>query len=227
MDGLVEEGWRGERRVRLLDAAARVFSRVSYDQASMDEIAQEAGVGKPTLYRYFPSKDELFAAVFVEVLDALDRRLARVLDRERGVAAQIRGLVLALIPTFRDHLVTGRMLDEGAAAIDRSNRRVFRDRRARVAEFLAHAIERGIAEGEVRWSADAHTTAHLVIGMIWSGAAAIQASDEAIADEITAVVLTGIGDATSRTSAAAPSPERRESRDPEPRSSRSREATSR
>lgn len=197
MDGLVEEGWRSERRVRLIEAASRVFARQAYDQASMDEIAHEAGVGKPTLYRYFPSKDELFATVFAEVLDGVERRLAAVLERERGFAGRLRGLVRVLIPTFRDHLVTGRVLGEGAAALDLANRRVFRDRRDRITGFLVEAIEGGIAAGEVRWSADPASTAHLVMGMVWSGAAGIQASGAEVADEIARLVLGGVGESVN------------------------------
>jgi len=51
---------RTEKRKRALDAALTVFSRNGYSAASMDAIATEAGLTKPTLYQYFASKDELF-----------------------------------------------------------------------------------------------------------------------------------------------------------------------
>lgn len=191
---VVEQGWRSERRGRLLQAAARVFSRSEYELASMDEIAREAGVGKPTLYRYFPGKDALHAAVFVDALDRLELRLASVLDRESGIEAQLRGLVSAIVPTFRDHLVSPRLVGDGSAAIDQSRRRIFRERRSRIAGFLVRAIEAGAARGDVRWSVEADRVAHLMIGMIWAGTATSRAGDRDVTDDIVGLVLDGIAE---------------------------------
>lgn len=46
----------------MLDAAVAVFSRRGFHMASMDEIAEAAGVSKPMIYAYLGSKDELFSA---------------------------------------------------------------------------------------------------------------------------------------------------------------------
>ena len=51
-----------ERRAQLLDAGARVFTKRSYDDASMAEVARAAGISKGLLYHYFPSKRDLFVA---------------------------------------------------------------------------------------------------------------------------------------------------------------------
>jgi len=51
---------RKQRRARALDAALKVFAEFGYAGSSMDSIASEAGLTKPTLYQYFPSKAELF-----------------------------------------------------------------------------------------------------------------------------------------------------------------------
>ena len=182
-------GWRSERRGRLLEAAGRVFARAGYDAASMDDIAAEAGIGKPTIYRYFDGKAALFTAVFAETLDALDEKLRDILDRDGSVEERLHGMVLALVPTFRDHLVSLRILSEDAAAIDRSNRLLFREHRARIAGRLAEALD---GPGT---RADPLNTAHLVIGMIWSATAALTEPDEAVAARITRLVLHGIGDA--------------------------------
>ncbi|MDG4821956.1 TetR/AcrR family transcriptional regulator [Asanoa sp. WMMD1127] len=46
----------------MLDAAVLVFSRRGFHEASMDEIAEEAGISKPMVYAYLGSKDDLFRA---------------------------------------------------------------------------------------------------------------------------------------------------------------------
>lgn len=185
MDDVVEAGWRGERRERLLDAASRVFARHGYAQASMDEIAAEAGIGKPTIYRYFEGKAALFTAVFEVALDRLDDALHEVMAHETTIERRLHGMIVALVPTFRDHLAL-RALSQDSAAIDQSKRRIFRDRRARIAEALARALAHPGA------TADPLHTAHLVIGMIWSGTVGLRMSDEALAAEITHLVLNGI-----------------------------------
>lgn len=48
------------KRQKILDGAQRVFLRMGFDAASMNDITREAGVSKSTIYVYFESKDELF-----------------------------------------------------------------------------------------------------------------------------------------------------------------------
>lgn len=57
------------RERRILDAALEVFSQKGFVGASMDDIAAGAGLTKPTLYQYFPSKDELFTAMMTQERD--------------------------------------------------------------------------------------------------------------------------------------------------------------
>ncbi|MGW0530980.1 TetR/AcrR family transcriptional regulator [Streptomyces sp. NPDC003032] len=53
---------RAVREQQMLDAAVRIFARRGYRAASMDEIAELAGVSKPLVYLYLDSKEELFSA---------------------------------------------------------------------------------------------------------------------------------------------------------------------
>jgi AcrR family transcriptional regulator len=55
-----------ERRRQLLDAGAQLFATHSFEEISMREIAATAGVSKPLLYHYFPSKTDLFKAAVAE-----------------------------------------------------------------------------------------------------------------------------------------------------------------
>jgi AcrR family transcriptional regulator len=57
---------RIDKRAAILDAAYRVFAREGYERASIDEIAADAGVAKPTIYNHFGAKEELFRQVIVD-----------------------------------------------------------------------------------------------------------------------------------------------------------------
>lgn len=191
MDPIGAERWREERRDRILQAAARVFARQAFHKASMDDIAQEAHVGKPTLYRYFPSKDALFAAVFVNALDELEARLTLVLDAETGLGEQLTTLIAEVVPMFRDHLVSLRLLDASAAAADISKRRIFRERRSRISAYLSEAVARAKGRGEIR-ELDPQRIGQLLIGMIWSATATSHGSAREIAREIVDLILKGV-----------------------------------
>src|SRR6478752_1001546 len=51
------------KRRQILDGARRVFMKLGFDAASMNDVTREAGVSKGTLYVYFANKEELFTAM--------------------------------------------------------------------------------------------------------------------------------------------------------------------
>lgn len=67
-----------EKQERILDAAFRIFVERKIEPVSMGEIAETAGIGRATLFRYYPSKLELVIAVctreWKKYMDELDRR---------------------------------------------------------------------------------------------------------------------------------------------------------
>ncbi|MBB5790095.1 TetR/AcrR family transcriptional regulator [Jiangella mangrovi] len=64
----------------ILDAARTVFLRRGFGPAGVDEIAALAAISKVTLYKYFPSKEQLFAAVIRRDIEAAERRSEVHLD---------------------------------------------------------------------------------------------------------------------------------------------------
>ncbi|MBK6965024.1 MAG: helix-turn-helix transcriptional regulator [Bacteroidales bacterium] len=63
----------------ILKAARKVFTHKGFDGARMQEIADEAGINKALLHYYFRSKDKLFEAIFVEVLNTVFPKIIAVL----------------------------------------------------------------------------------------------------------------------------------------------------
>ena len=66
---LTREEKKAQTRERLLDAAAKVFARRGFAGASLEEIAEEAGLTKGAVYSNFSSKDDLIAALIDERVD--------------------------------------------------------------------------------------------------------------------------------------------------------------
>jgi len=76
-----------ERRRQLLERATALFATHGYDELSMAKLAREAGISKPLLYHYFPSKRDLFEAV---LSDAAEQHLRRIeTDDTLSPAAQL------------------------------------------------------------------------------------------------------------------------------------------
>ncbi|MGH2588667.1 MAG: TetR/AcrR family transcriptional regulator [Dehalococcoidia bacterium] len=66
------------RRETLLDAAIRVFARTAYRSAGTAEIAREAGVAEPTIYRHFDSKRDLYLAALERCGAIIREEFARI-----------------------------------------------------------------------------------------------------------------------------------------------------
>ncbi len=75
------------KQKRILDAALIVFSETGYSGASMDAIAVEAGVSKPTLYQYFGAKEQLFSAMLQPQGDDILKTFSE--PAESGMVAQL------------------------------------------------------------------------------------------------------------------------------------------
>ncbi len=64
-----------ERRRRLLELGARLFTEHAYDEISMAQIARAAGISKALLYHYFPSKQDYFVATLADGAEELRARV--------------------------------------------------------------------------------------------------------------------------------------------------------
>ena len=77
---------REQRRKKILDAAEKLFFMKYYDAVSMDEIAIEVELSKPTLYQYFRDKESLFLAIVERGLRIwYDMTRAAVKDADNGI----------------------------------------------------------------------------------------------------------------------------------------------
>ncbi|MEU9411923.1 TetR/AcrR family transcriptional regulator [Streptomyces sp. NPDC048281] len=80
---------RAVREQQMLDAAVRTFGQRGYMAASMDEIAELAGVSKPLVYLYLNSKDDLFTACIRREASALTEAVRTGVDRELPADRQL------------------------------------------------------------------------------------------------------------------------------------------
>ena len=89
------------RRQRIVRAALRALANSDYDQVRISEVARDSGVALGTLYRYFASKEHLFAAVFVEWQGALKKKLEKDPPHGGTEAERLRDVFHRTIRAFQ------------------------------------------------------------------------------------------------------------------------------
>lgn len=93
-----------QRREAIIDAAEKIFFKDGIEDASMDQIAQEAELSKGTLYLYFKSKDELYRAIILRGFIILKRLMKESsLPHETGFQ-NVKAISEAYIRFSNEHL---------------------------------------------------------------------------------------------------------------------------
>jgi AcrR family transcriptional regulator len=143
------ERWSG-RCEQILAAATKLFAEHGYSETDTQLLAERLGVGKGTLYRYFPSKRELFLAAADRVMrrlrERIDSHIAGILDPLDRIAAAVR----AFLGFFAEHPESVELIiQERAQFKDRKKPTYLEHREVHVERW--RTLYRGlIAEGRVR-----------------------------------------------------------------------------
>lgn len=150
-----------ERRAQIFEAATRVFARKGFHKATVQEIADEAGMGKGTIYEYIKSKrDILFfaiAEVHARMFQQVDKLVARDLKPETKLRRAMR-IQLELIEQYQQAARTVIPEVEGMAQIDRE--RIDEFKKVYIENFMP-IYEQGVASGAFK-DMDAFTTMELI-----------------------------------------------------------------
>jgi len=133
---------------------------MGFDAASMTDVAREAGVSKATLYVYYTSKEQLFAAV---VAEERDRSIAHILetlvdDQPITVVLGALGRELLTLITRPKVVQAHRIVIGVVERMPEIGRQMFEGGAARAANALAEHLERRVATGELL-IADTHLAA--------------------------------------------------------------------
>jgi AcrR family transcriptional regulator len=146
-------------RDRLVEVAATAFAEQGVD-ASLEEIARQAGVGIGTLYRHFPTREHLVEVVYrreVEALCAAADDLASHHSADMALEQWMQ--------RFVDYIATKRGLAASLRILFNTNSAVFSDLSGRVSLALRQLVEAAAAEGSIRGDVDASDVLHALGGI--------------------------------------------------------------
>jgi TetR/AcrR family fatty acid metabolism transcriptional regulator len=154
-----------DKKMRILQAAVKVFSDKGFHEAKMEKIAEAADVGKGTVYEYFKSKEELFVEMFKsgseyymrKVKDEIDtaccaeEKLFKVMEIHFNFMRENRDLARLIM---QEHHQTGKYMQEWG----------HRQREGKI-KLLTDIIIEGVEKKEFKTS-DPNITASLIFGMV-------------------------------------------------------------
>lgn len=93
-----------EKQERILEAAEKLFARFGHKKTSIDEIAQQAGLGKGTIYLYFRSKDELYLAIVRKFGTSLMAAMREAAAAVEAPSEKLRQLLRTRLRFPEEHL---------------------------------------------------------------------------------------------------------------------------
>jgi AcrR family transcriptional regulator len=144
----------------ILQAAVEILSEVGFNHLSIEAVAARAGVGKPTIYRRWPSKLEL-------VIDAVERLAPQVPTPDTGdPLTDLRQMVPQLIagltssPVSRAMVALANDAETHAEMARRLGERYLAPRRA----IIADIVRRGVEAGQLRADIDVEMAIDLMVG---------------------------------------------------------------
>ena len=146
-------------RERILEVAKAAFTR-SGVHASLDDIARQAGVGAGTLYRHFPTRDELLEAVYrteVEKLAAAQRKFAETLPPIEALRAWML--------LFVDYIGTKKIIAPALNTLLGGPSKVLEASHTPVWEAIHSLVKRAIKSGDIRKDLDPLDLLRALIGV--------------------------------------------------------------
>ena len=148
-----------QNRERILVVAKEAFAK-SGANASLDDIAKQAGVGPGTLYRHFPTRDALLEAVYrteVEKLAAAERNFAASLPPIEALRAWML--------LFVDLIATKRIIAPALNTRAGGSAKVFEASHGQTWDAIRALVKRAIKSGDIRKDLDAIDLLRALIGV--------------------------------------------------------------
>ena len=185
------------KRDLIFDAALKVFSEKGYHNATMNEIAMVAGIGKGTIYEYFTSKIQLFQQMLARGLYTYFESLEMQNLQRKTVKERIHSLLEGHILFCRQHSRLTQLVFWDTQVQDDEVKEWMLQMRKEKEARLQKILEEGIASGELRQQ-DPYIMTLMVTGVIASIWAPLVLDDwdietNYLADAITDVIMQGIG----------------------------------
>ena len=136
---------KGERRkLELLQIAYRLFLTHGYENTSVDEIIEEAGIAKGTYYYYFESKEQMLEEVIGMMIDKEIEAARQILRSELDLPQKFIGIIASIRPAQEETPISNTLNQPENILMHRKIQRRIIDA---VIPLLTEAVEDGVKNG--------------------------------------------------------------------------------
>ncbi len=139
-----------QKRETILEHAIATFADEGFRRADVQVIADKAGVGKGTVYRYFGNKEDLFWASTMEVLTRLEQRLLAAAEGVHGAVEKLRAASRAYADFFQASPHYLEIFVQERAEFRGSAPQAHIEHHEKLISWFGKVIEEGISGGELR-----------------------------------------------------------------------------
>jgi len=153
-------------RERILEVAKAAFTRKGAN-ASLDEIAKQAGVGAGTLYRHFPTRGELIEGVYRNEVEKLAAAAARFAETMSPLEA-LRAWMLLLV----DYIAAKHIIAPALNSVVGGPSRLYEGSRTMIQGAIDELVRRAKKSGDLRRDLDAFDLLRALIGVSHVGSGA-------------------------------------------------------
>jgi AcrR family transcriptional regulator len=154
-----------DTRDRILKGAMKLFTSLGFSNVSTEQIARECGVGKATLYRYFPSKDALLLCCVESMTAQISAVIESVFDNPALSPRDKVACFLEPIVRFVSGINPAALADVQRSAPD-AYVKIEESRRRLILNNIERIVCEGKEAGIVRQDLDGTLVAHVLIGAI-------------------------------------------------------------
>lgn len=149
-------------RLRLIEVAKAAFADVGTD-VSLEEIARRAGVGIGTLYRHFPTRDAIVAAVYRNEVEQLASAAERLLDTLPAGEALHQWMRLAI-----DYIATKKLMASALNAMAGGTKELYASSGPRLTDSMKLLVDRAKSTGDIRANVDADDMLRALVGISYA-----------------------------------------------------------
>jgi AcrR family transcriptional regulator len=153
------------RRRKVLDVAATLFASEDYARVHMEDVALAADIAKPTLYRYFPTKEALFMAALEQMLGELQSKVATLRTEAGSAEARLRRTIALIHHEIGALAPALRAIEGEGSGPSEDSRRMLRRGMRDLRDEVVSLIEEGNRRGEFD-TTDAQLAALAILGAI-------------------------------------------------------------
>jgi AcrR family transcriptional regulator len=146
-------------RQRILEVAKEAFTRFGAN-ASLDDIAKESGVGPGTLYRHFPTREELLKVVYrteLEKLAAAEQKFAATMPPIEALRAWML--------LFVDAIAMKQIIAAALNTLVGDHKKVFETSYSQIHEAIRALVKRGVKSGDIRKDVDPIDLLRALVGV--------------------------------------------------------------